>query len=221
MKRVIVSILILTFTIFPPRTLLADLAETEYSIFDDKTLILGYTEKYAEKSKDVLLAMIKDEELTSYMCAAAIRAFREKYSSEIFGAEKKAVEKILLRRLARADSSFIELEIMQTLCLMDRYKYFESMVPGLIQLLDHYNETVSEWAFEGINEIIKGQKRAREARIVFNTLRKKLFLSRKKYENIKEPGPKLKQKLSLLRWAIKILGTQELQRLPSEIIDFL
>ncbi len=184
-------------------------------------LLQGYTEKYSEKTKDILLAMIKDEELKSYMCAAAIHAFREKYGNEIFGAEKAAVEKILLRRLSRSDSSFIVLEVMWTLCTIDRYKYFESMVPALIQMIDHYNEAVNDYAFNAVNEIIKGQKRPREARIVFNTLRKNLFLSRKKYANIKEPGAKLKQKLELLRWAIKILGTQELQKLPAEIIDFL
>lgn len=209
------SLIVILLSPFP------SFAESENTIFDDKMLLEGYAQKYSDKSKDTLLAMIKDEDLTSYMCAAAIRVFREKYSQEVFGAEKVAAEKILLRRLSRADSSFIEIEAMRTLCAMDRYKYFESMIPALIQLLDHYNETVNELAFNSINDIIRGQKRAREARIVFNTLRKNLFLSRKKYENIKEPGPRLKLKLELLRWAIKILGTQELQRLPSEIIDFL
>ena len=196
--------------------------ESEYTIFDDKMLLDGYAKKYADESKETLIEMIKDDAITPYMSAAAIRVFRERFSKETFAAEKKIIEKILLHRLNKSDSNFVDIEVMHTLCHMDRYKYFESMVPIMIQLLDHYNNTVSELAFQSINDIIaSGSKRSREARIVFNTLRKILFLSRKKLANTKEPGARLKQKLELLRWSIKILGSQELQRLPREIIDFI
>ena len=132
------------------------------------------------------------------------------------------VEKILIRRLNHTDSTFVQLEIMHTLCLMDRYQYFNSVIPALIEFLDHYNSAVNDLAFNSTNEILaSGSKRPREARIVFNALRRNLYLIRRKLADIEEPGPKLKQKLELLRWAIKILGTQELQRLPPEIIDFL
>ena len=196
--------------------------ESEYTIFDDKMLLDGYAKKYTDEPKETLIEMIKDDAITPYMSAAAIRVFRERFSKETFAAEKKIIEKILLHRLNKSDSNFVDIEVMHTLCHMDRYKYFESMVPIMIQLLDHYNNTVSELAFQGINDIIaSGSKRSREARIVFNTLRKILFLSRKKLANTKEPGARLKQKLELLRWSIKILGSQELHRLPPEIIDFL
>lgn len=197
-------------------------AETESPIFDDKMLLEGYAKKYSQEPKDVLLAMIKDDDLTPYMSAAAIHVFRERFSKEVVGKEKNIIEKILLRRLNRTNSIFVEIEAMHTLCMMDRYQYFNSVIPALIEFLDHYNSAVNDLAFNSTNEILsKGLKRPREARIVFNTLRRNLYLTRKKFEDIEEPGPKLKQKLELLRWAIKILGTQELQRLPPEIIDFL
>jgi hypothetical protein len=96
------------------------------------------------------------------------------------------------------------------------------MVPALIQKLDHYNSTVNEIAFESLNQIIKaGSNRNREARIVFNTLRKILFLSRRRLAAMTEPEPKLVKKLKLLRWAIKVLGNQELKKLPKEVINLL
>ncbi len=196
--------------------------QTEYTIFDDKMLLDGYAKKYGTETKDVLIQMIKDDDLTPYMSAATIRVFRNQFAKEIVGSEKNYIEKILLRRLAKSTSSFVDVEVMHTLCRLDRYQYFESMVPALIQLIDHYNATVNGMAYTGLEDILAaGTKRAREARIVFNVLRKKLFLSRKKFENLKEPGPKLKQKLELVRWAIKILGTEELKKLPHEIIPFL
>ncbi len=196
--------------------------ESEYTVFDDRALINGYAQKYAEQPKEILIEMIKDNELTTYMSSAAVRVFREKFSKEIVGAEKIFVEKILLYRLNRSNSNFIDIEIMHTLCVMDRYRYFTSMAPDLIGLLDHYNETVNEIAYAGLTDIvINGPKRQRDARIVFETVRKILFLSRKKLENVKTPSLRLKQKIELVRWAIKILGTQELQRLPSSIIKFL
>lgn len=195
--------------------------ETE-PIFDDKLLLNGYAEKYAEESKEVLLAMIQDDTLSPYKTAAAVRVFREKYSGEVFKADKKLALKTILRCLARSDSGFTQVEIMHTLCLMDRYKYFESMVPSLIQKLNHYNDTVSELAYVAIDTIIKnGHNRPREVRIIFNTLRKQLFLTRKKLQNITDPPPKLKRQLELIRWAIKILGNQELKRLPSEVLSLL
>ena len=191
-------------------------------IFDDKTLLAAYAQKYAEEPKEFLLAMIKDDALTPYMSAAALHIFRERFSEEIVGSEKKATEKLLLRRLNRANSNFVEIEVMHTLCVLDRYKYFGSFVPLLIEFIDHQNPTVGELSFEAVNNILlDGPKRSREARIVFNVLRRNLFLSRRKLQDMDEPGPKLKQKLELLRWAIKILGTQELGRLPPEVIDFL
>jgi len=192
------------------------------TIFDDQMLLNGYTEKYSNLPKETLLAMIKDETLTSYRSAAAIKVFREKFSGEIVSREKKITEKVLLRRLHRADSPFVQVEIMHTLCQMDRYRYFKSMVPALIQKLSHYNATVNEIAFESLNHIIKtGSNRHREARIVFNTLRKILFLSRKYLETVKEPDSQLTKKLKLLRWSIKVLGNQELKKLPKEVINLL
>jgi len=194
---------------------------TTSPIFSDQLLLDGYTQTYRSEPKEVILAMIQDDTLDDYKMAASVRVFRSKFSQELFLREKRALEKILLRRLNRTDSIFVEIEVMLTLCHMDRYKYFVSMIPTLIQKLDHYNKTVNEIAYQGINELLKNQNRTREARIVFNTLQKNLFLSRKRLSNIKEPDEKLKQKLSLLRWSIKILGTEELNKLPKEVIPLL
>ncbi len=192
------------------------------TIFDDQMLLKGYTKKYSDLSKETLLAMIKDDTLTPYRSAAAIRVFKEQFIAEVVSREKKVIEKILLRRLHRTDSPFVQVEIMHTLCQMDRYRYFKPMVPALIQKLDHYNSAVNEIAFSSLNQIIKaGSNRNREARIVFNTLRKILFLSRKRLAAIKEPDPRLTKKLKLLRWSIKVLGNQELKKLPKEVISLL
>lgn len=192
------------------------------TIFDDQMLLNGYTEKYGDLSKEILLAMIKDDTLTPYRSAAAVRVFKQKFSSEVVSREKKVIEKTLLRRLHRTDSPFVQVEIMHTLCQMDRYRYFKSMVMALIQKLDHYNVAVNEIAFENLNQIIKaGSNRNREARIVFNTLRKMMFLSRKRLATVKEPDAKLAKKLKLLRWSIKVLGNQELKKLPKEVINLL
>lgn len=191
-----------------------------YPLFDDEMLLEGYAQKYKEESKDTLLAMIKDDTLNPYKTAAAVRVFREYFASEVFSKEKNAIEKILLRRFNRTDSPFVEVEIMHILCIMDRYKYFSSMVPILIQRLDHYNETVNELAYNSLKNIIDmGNNRTREARIVFNTLRKNLFITRRNLATVKEPSPRLKQKLDLLRWSIKVLGSSELKRLPKEVIN--
>ena len=192
------------------------------TIFDDQMLLKGYTEKYSGLSKEILIAMIKDDTLTSYRSAAAVRVFKQKFSNELVSPEKNIIEKVLLRRLHRTDSAFVEIEILHTLCQLDRYHYFRSMVPALIQKLDHYNSAVNEIAFDNLNQIIAaGSNRNREARIVFNTLRKILFLSRKRLAAVKEPDAALARKLKLLRWSIKVLGNQELKKLPLEVINLL
>ena len=202
--------------------LTAEIPSSNSPIFDDKKLLEGYTQRYENLTEDVLLEMIKDDALTSYIIAASVRVLREKYISEMVAAEKIRVIKILWHRFTRNESPFVDIEIMYTLCFIDRYQYFESMIPALIQKLDHYNTTVNEMAFNALNDILeKGNNRPREARIVFNTLRKILFLSRNRLANVSEPGPRLSNKLQLLRWSIKILGNQELKKLPKEVINLL
>ncbi len=194
----------------------------DQTIFDDNLLLNGYADKYGSEPKEILLAMIKDDTLNPFKVAAAVRVFKKNFGKEVFSREKRIIEKILLRRLNRTNSPFVQVEIMHTLCQMDRYKYFKSMTPALVLKMDHYNSTVNELAYTAIDDIIiTGNNRAREARIVFNTLRKILFLSRRRLANITEPGPRLKQKLEILRWSIKVLGSQELKRLPKEVINLL
>ncbi len=194
---------------------------TSGAIFDDKALLEGYTRKYTDASRDILLAMIADDSLGSYKCAAAVRVFKEKYANKVLSKEKPKILRILIRRLSRSDSPFVQVEIMHTLIVLDRYQYFESMVHALIQKMDHYNPVVSTMAYEDLLAITKDSLYPREARIVFETLRKIFFLSRNRLQNITTPNQNLKQKLDLLRWAIRILGTQELKRLPSEVINLL
>ena len=78
------------------------------TIFDDQMLLEGYTKKYSDFSKETLLAMIKDDTLTPYRSAGAVRVFQEKHSGEVVSNEKKGIEKILLRRLHRTDSPFVQ-----------------------------------------------------------------------------------------------------------------
>jgi hypothetical protein len=191
------------------------------AIFDDKSLLEGYAQKYADEPKDILLAMIADDSLGSYKCTAAVRVFKEKYANEVLSNEKGNIIKILIRRLNRSDSPFVQVEIMHTLIVLDRYQYFESMVPALIQKMDHYNSVVSTMAYDDLLEITKDSLYPREARIVFDTLRKIFFLSRNRLQNITTPDENLQNKLDLLRWSIRILGTQELKRLPPEVINLL
>jgi hypothetical protein len=217
-------VLWLLFIVLPFCTLAEDDPELASSdiIFDDKMLLEGYVNRYEDEPKEMLLAIIQDETLTSYKTAAAVRVFRERFSQETVSREKNITERILLRRLNTTDSSFVQVEIMHTLCLIDRYRYFKSMVPALLQKLDHYNETVNDMAYNSLKNVLAATaSRSREARIVFNTLRKMLFLSRKRLADVTEPGPRLKQKLELLRWSVKILGTEELKRLPKEVINLL
>ena len=193
-----------------------------YSIFDDRMLLEGYSQKYAKIPKEILLEMIKDDTLNSYKIAAAVRTFNNNFATEVVSKEKKIIEKLLLRRLSRTNSPFVQVEIMYALCRMDRYRYFKSMTPQLIQKLNHYNSIVNELAYTSLDTLIKeGKGRSREARIVFNTLRKILFLSRRRLEKVTEPDPKLSRKLKLLRWSIKVLGSQELKRLPKEVLNLL
>jgi len=193
-----------------------------YSIFDDKLLLDGYKEKFKGEPKKIILAMIKDDTLDDYRMAAAVAVFKDSFSTEVFSREKKIIIKTLLRRLNRTDSPFVQVEIMHALSRMDRYKYFNSMIPALLLKMDHYNRTVNEMAYAAINDIITtGHNRAREARIVFARLRKSLFLSRRRLAKVKEPSERLKQKLELLRWSIKVLGNQQLKRLPKEVIHLL
>src|SRR5258708_182500 len=148
------------------------------AIFDDKALLEGYSQKYEDESRDILLAMIADDSLGAYKCTAAVRVFKEKYADEVLSKEKANIIKILIRRLNRSDSPFVQVEIMHTLVVLDRYQYFENMVPALIQKMDHYNPVVSEMAYQEVVTITKDSLYPREARIVFDTLRKILFLSR-------------------------------------------
>jgi hypothetical protein len=191
------------------------------AIFDDKALLEGYTQKYADESRDILLAMIADDSLGAYKCTAAVRVFKEKYGNEVLSNEKANIIKVLIRRLNHSDSPFVQVEIMHTLIVLDRYQYFEGMVPPLIQKMDHYNTVVSTMAYEDLLAITKDSLYPREARIVFETLRKIFFLSRNRLQKITVPDERLQQKLDLLRWSIRILGTQELKRLPSEVINLL
>jgi hypothetical protein len=218
MKKIIVSWLLLLSIFFLLPSFVC--AQNDSPIFDDKKLLEGYTQQYAEEPKYVLVSMIRDDNLSPFVTAAAIRVFNTKFSEVVFSREKLLIEKALLRRLALTNSVYVEIEIRHTLCKMDRYRYFESMVPYLLQRLDHYNKIVNELAYSYIDDIIKaGQNRSREARIVFNTLRKMLFLSKKKLKSTAQGDERLTQKIELLRWSIKILGNQELQRLPPEVIQ--
>lgn len=196
--------------------------EATDTIFDDLKLLAGYSEKYKDLPKEILMEMINDSTLTSYKSAAAVREFRVNYADEIVSREKRGVEKALLRRFDRADSPFVQIEIMYTLNSIDRYRYFKSMTPALIQKLNHYNDAVNELAFQYLEEIIESSNnRAREAVIIFNTLRKMLFLSRNRLNNIGTPGQRLSRKLKILRWSIKVLGNSYLKKLPKEVIGLL
>ena len=195
---------------------------SEYIIFDDKAYLDGYTQKYSKFSLETILAMIQDETISQYKTASAVRVFKNTFAKEIFSKEKRKIEKLLLKRLDRTDSAFVQVEIMHALLKIDRYKYFKSMVPALISKLDHYNDAVNESAFIALLDMTTtGSGRPREARIIFNRFRKILFLSRKRLGDVDKPGTRLVQKIKLLRWSIKILGTQELKKLPKEVINLL
>jgi len=48
------------------------------AIFDDKALLEGYTQKYADETRETLLAMINDDSLGSYKCTAAVRVMKKR-----------------------------------------------------------------------------------------------------------------------------------------------
>jgi hypothetical protein len=197
-------------------------AALEEAIFDDKILFQGYVDKYADKSRDVIVAMMNDSTIGTFKLAAAIRVFKDRFADESVTTEKNFSEKTLLRIMAHEESPFVQVEAMSALVALDRYKYFKVMVPRLIEKLDHYNDAVVDITYDELTMLInKSTARTREARIVFNTLRKILFLSRKKLEYIQEPDEKLQKKLDLLFWTVKVLGTQELKQLPLEVIRLL
>ncbi len=191
-------------------------------IFDDKSLIEGYAVKLTDAAKDLLLAMINDDDLYIYKKSAAVRVFRNSFAAQLVLRERSIVERVLLRQLQRSGTVHLQIEIMHTLVIMDRFRYFETMVPLLIQKMDHYDPYVNELAYAALEDInASGIQRAREARIEFNTLRKIFFLSRKKLQTADPIDPKLRNKLQLLRWSIKVLGTEELKSLPPEVISLM
>ena len=192
------------------------------NFFDDKLLIEGYAKKLEKASKETLLAMTDDNSLYAYKKAAAIRVFREMYANDMVLRERAIIERSLLRQLELARSVFLQVEIMHTLLILDRYRFFDGMIPALIQKLDHYDASLTEMAFKAVDQVVTtGTARSREARIVFNTLRKMFFLSRKKLQDADLNDVRLKNKLSLLRWSVKVLGTQELKNLPKEVINLM
>ena len=198
------------------------LPDDNYPIFNDKLLIEGYAGRLSSTSKDVVLAMINEDELVPYRKAAAIRVFRTRFAAQTVTRERSIVEKLFLRQLEHASSVYVQVELMHSLVILDRYRYFDAMVPSLIQKMDHYDVTASEMAYTSIMDINEsGSQRAREARIEFNTLRKMFFLTRKKLEGADSQEPRLKMKLDILRWSIKVLGTEELKNLPKEVISLM
>ncbi len=191
-------------------------------IFDDKALIVGYTAKLSTATKDLLLAMINDDELNIHKKTAAVVVFRQKFASQAVSKEKSIVERVFLRQLQRINSVYFQIEIMRALLIIDRYRYFDSMMPLLIQRMDHYEPYVNELAYAAIEDILSvGNQRPREARIVLNTLRKIFFLTRKKIAKEDPSQAKLRNKLQLLRWSIKVLGVDELKSLPPEVISLM
>lgn len=196
--------------------------DDDLPIFNDKLLIDGYAGKLASTNKDVLLAMINDDTLVPYRKAAAIKVFRSNFASQVVTSEKSIIERVLLRQLEKDQSIYVQIELMHCLVIIDRYRYFDAMVPALIQKIDHYDAVASEMAYASVADINeKGSQRSREARIEFNILRKMFFLTRKKLEGSDPAEVKLKGKLDLLRWSIKVLGTEELKNLPSEVMSLM
>lgn len=191
-------------------------------VYDDAKILAGYAGQYSTEAKYSIVGRINDDTLNFYQTAAAIRVFKEKFGTIVVGREKLRIEEDLIRRINRTSSAFIEVEIMHTLCVLDRYKYFDAMVPALILKLDHYNVTVNEMAEKALDDVIaKGKNSSRDARIMFNTLRNVLFLSRNTLKKTTVPDSRLERKLKFLRWSIKILGAHELKRLPKELLHLL
>ncbi|MBF0388443.1 MAG: hypothetical protein HQL20_11460 [Candidatus Omnitrophica bacterium] len=196
--------------------------DDNYPIFNDKLLIEGYAGKLSSTTKDVILAMINDDALVPYRKAAAIRVFRTRYAASTVTRERSIVEKLFLRQLERTSSAYVQIELMHSLITLDRYRYFDAMLPVLIKKIDHYDGTASEMAYKAIVDINDaGSQRSREARIEFNTLIKMLFLTRKKLDGADPQEARLKMKLELLRWSVKVLGTDELKNIPKEVISLM
>ena len=196
--------------------------DDNYPIFNDKLLIEGYAGKLAATSKDAILAMINDDTLVAYRKAAAVRVFRTRFAPQIVTRERAIVERAFLRQLELATSIYVQIELMNCLVTLDRYRYFEPMVPSLIQKIDHYDATASDMAYKSLLDINdSGTQRAREARIEFNTLRKIFFLMRKKLEAADPADIRIKNKIDLLKWSVKVLGTDELKNLPKEVINLM
>jgi hypothetical protein len=204
-------------TVVPATDIGADLDH----FFDDALLMEGYAKKLSEASKEVLLSMLADESLNTFKKAATVRVFRDKFASQIVGRELILIERLLLRQMELTNSSFVQIEIMHTLLVMDRYRYFDTMMPVLVRKMDHYDPLVDTMAYNAISALTGSATRSREARIVFNTLRKMFFLSRKKLQGAKSTDERLHNRLQVLRWAIKILGTEELKKLPKEVIGLM
>jgi hypothetical protein len=202
---------------------LAEMApDDNFPIFNDKLLIEGYSGKLSSTSKDVILAMINDDTLVPYRKAAAVRVLRLRFAPQIVTRERSIVERVLLRQMEISTSVYVQVELMHCLVILDRYRYFEAMVPALIRKIDHYDNTASEMAYASIMDInALGNQRAREARIEFNTLRKIFFLMRKKLDAASPLDVRLKNKLNLLKWSIKVLGTEEIKNLPKEVINLM
>ena len=128
----------------PPAEESSETDNMSHTIFDDAMLLDGYANKFKDLPIDILLEMIKDDTLSSYKMAAAVRVFRDNFSELVVSREKKIWIKFLWRRLARTTSPFVQVEVMHTMCRLDRYRYFKSMVPALIQKIDHYNSLNSK-----------------------------------------------------------------------------
>ena len=199
----------------------ADIGADLDHFFDDALLMEGYAKKLSGASKDVLLSMLADESLNTFKKAATVRVFRDKFASQIVGRELILIERLLLRQMELTNSPFVQIEIMHTLLVMDRYRYFDTMMPVLVRKMDHYDPLVDTMAYNAISSLTGSATRSREARIVFNTLRKMFFLSRKKLQGAKSTDERLHNRLQVLRWAIKVLGTEELKKLPKEVIGLM
>lgn len=214
-------VIVMFFLLASVLTTHAQIPENQ-NVFKDTLILDGYAQEYATEPKEIIVGRINDDALNFYQIAAAIRVFKNRFSMAVVGREKMRIENDLISRINRTNSAFVEVEIMHTLCLIDRYKYFDAMGPALILKLDHYNTAVNEMAQTALDDIIaKGKNSNREARIIFKTLRNVLFLSRNTLKKTIKPDERLERKLKFLRWSIKVLGTQELKRLPKECIRFL
>jgi hypothetical protein len=191
-------------------------------LFNDQLLINGYAQRYAEQPLSVILAMIRDDTLRPIQTAAASMVLRDSYSDQLFRRDKILAEKALWRRLNRTDSALVQVEAMHTLCRLDRYQYFKPLVPALILKMEHYDQTVKKMAATAILDIIEhGKDTAWEARVIFQTQRKVFFLNRKKLNEAAEQDPVFKEKIKILKWTIKVLGSEELRALPKELIPLL